>query len=45
MDLIIVLLIYMLACLLLMKYEAKQACPNKRKIRREKELKDVEEKK
>ena len=43
MDLMIVLLIYIMACVLLMRYEGKQAVRSKSKLRRNKELKDVEE--
>lgn len=45
MDLIITILVYITACFLLMRYEGKQAYRSKSKIRRKKELKDVEEKK
>ena len=45
MDLIIVILIYIAACFLLMSYERKQAHRSKSKLRRNKECKDVEEKK
>ena len=45
MGLILFLLIYITACFLLMRYERKQAYRSKSKLRRNKELKDVEEKK
>ena len=45
MDLMIVILIYSTACFLLMRYEGKQAYRSKSKLRRNKELRDVEEKK
>ena len=45
MDLIAVLLMYITACFLLMNYEGKQTYRTKSKLKRNKELKDVEEKK
>ena len=44
MELIIVLLIYFMACFLLMKFEWKQVYQSKHKLRRKNRYKDVEEK-